>query len=89
MDSETAEFVDEVLLHIVKEDAVRQEIHEITDASLQKNLTIAQEELKKLLKYEKRQPITYNHYYTDDIQNVRQDVTRKLIQKAVEGTAVD
>ncbi|MCJ1232038.1 hypothetical protein MMC12_008719, partial [Toensbergia leucococca] len=89
MDSETAEFVDEVLLHIVKEDDVRQEIREITNASLQNNLTIAQEELRKLLEDEKRQPITYNHYYTDNIQNARQDATRKLIQKAVEGTAVD
>lgn len=89
IDFEATDFVDEALLHIVREDAVRQEIRDITDASLRKNFKAATEELKKLLEDEQRQPITYNHYYIDNIQNVRQDATRKLIQEAVEGTAND
>jgi hypothetical protein len=44
----------------------------------------AAEELKSLVEDEKRQPITYNHYYTDNIQNARQDSMKNSIQAAMQ-----
>ncbi|KFY61302.1 hypothetical protein V496_05072 [Pseudogymnoascus sp. VKM F-4515 (FW-2607)] len=40
-------------------------------------------ELQKIIDDEKRQPITYNHYYTDNIQNARHESLKKAIQKAM------
>ena len=40
-------------------------------------------ELTRLLEDERQQPITYNHYYTENVQKSRKDATRKLIKKAI------
>ncbi|KAG4430258.1 hypothetical protein IFR05_014254 [Cadophora sp. M221] len=40
-------------------------------------------------KLEERQPITYNHYYTDNIQNAREDSLREQIQKVIRGAVED
>ena len=37
-----------------------------------------------LIKDEKRQPITYNQYYTDNIQNARHDAIKGNIQRAMQ-----
>ena len=58
--------------------------------SLLKNKHEAEEELSRLCEDEKQQPITYNHYYSDNVQNARQDSTRKLVKKAMnEASAQD
>lgn len=41
-------------------------------------------ELEKLLEDERRQPITYNHYYTDNIQKAEQDSIRKDVRQATQ-----
>uniref|UniRef100_L7IQ43 Interferon-induced GTP-binding protein Mx2 n=1 Tax=Pyricularia oryzae (strain P131) TaxID=1143193 RepID=L7IQ43_PYRO1 len=44
-------------------------------------------ELDKLRKDEQRQPITYNHYYTDNIQKSRHGFLREAVEGAIKETA--
>ena len=79
-------FVDAALNHLTKDDQVLAELVEMTSFSLQKSKQAAEQELEKLHRDEQQQPITYNHYYTDNVQNARQDLTRTLIKKAMDET---
>ena len=81
--SEIKAFVKAVLSHITKDSRILAELWEITKLSLQESKHAADEELSKLCQDEKQQPITYNHYYTDNVQNARQQSTRNLIKKAM------
>jgi hypothetical protein len=40
------------------------------------------EELNKLLEDERRSPLTYNHYYTDNIQKARGDMQKAAVRNA-------
>lgn len=40
-------------------------------------------ELNVLVEDEARQPITYNHYYTDNIQKARNDQSKNRIQQSM------
>jgi len=62
---------------------MREEILHIAMGKLEKVRSLANDELKKIISDEKKQPITYNHYYTDNIQNARKDSLKGLILKAV------
>ncbi|KAK0930473.1 hypothetical protein LTR29_016687 [Friedmanniomyces endolithicus] len=42
-----------------------------------------------LAESEQQQPITYNHYYTDNVQKSRLDSTQKTIERAMEKVNVD
>ena len=83
---EIVSFVAAALRHITADDQVLVEILELTTLSLQKNMQAAKDELEKLCHDEKLQPITYNHYYTDNIQNARQEATKRIIKKAMNET---
>jgi hypothetical protein len=41
------------------------------------------EELSKLIEDERRSPLTYNHYYTDNIQKARLDTQKTAVKNAV------
>ena len=71
---------------MIKDESVRVEILETAAAMLQAKRTAAKDELSRLWSDEKLHPITYNHYYTDNIQNARQDSVRKLVKKAMNET---
>lgn len=45
-------------------------------------------ELEKLWDDNSQQPMTYNHYYTDNIQNARRDNTRNWIKQAMQDASV-
>lgn len=70
---------------MITEDKVRDEILQLTASRLEISRENAQVELQKIVDDEKRQPITYNHYYTDNIQNARQESLKKAIQSAMKG----
>ncbi|KAI7081126.1 hypothetical protein KC356_g9299 [Hortaea werneckii] len=57
--------------------------------NLATHMSEAEKELQILVEDEQRQPITYNHYYTDNIQEARQNASRDLIHKIVKDTADD
>lgn len=44
----------------------------------------AHKELERLLQDEQGHPITYNHYYTDNIQRARHDDAKERIKKSVD-----
>ena len=83
-------FVGASLNHITKDERVLAELLEITDTPLRESKQNAEAELRKLCEDEKQQPITYNHYYTDNVQKARLESTQNLIRKAmVEVTTQD
>lgn len=62
---------------------MRDQIHVILKEWLESTESNALEELEKLIEDEQRGPMTYNHYYTDNIQKSRLDVTNDAVQNAV------
>lgn len=70
--------------HITKDEQVLAELLEITDVSLEGTRKAARSELQKLIQDEKQQPITYNHYYTDNVQKFRQESTKKMLRKVMD-----
>lgn len=89
MHAETSAFVEMALKHVIKEKDVRVALHKRINCRLQKNLDAALDELHKLCDDERIQPITYNHYYTDNIQKARQDATKTAIEQALQGASAD
>ncbi|KAK2820034.1 hypothetical protein FQN49_007786 [Arthroderma sp. PD_2] len=81
-------FVVQSLAYIIKEDQVRNELWRSMKASLQKNLDAAVDELQSICNDEKIQPITYNHYYTDNIENARQQGVKDAIRNAFDTATV-
>lgn len=58
-------FLQAALKFVIKDTKVRQNIQNRIENSVQENIKRAIDELNVLLEDEARQPITYNHYYTD------------------------
>ncbi|PVH71731.1 putative dynamin GTPase [Cadophora sp. DSE1049] len=79
----TTDFVDGAMDHVVHEENMRREIILLANNRLEEGKMLANDELQKLLADERRQPITYNHYYTDNIQNARESSMRDAMQKAM------
>lgn len=77
------EFMGAVLEHVVQEKGVRREISHLILESLDRNVRAGRSELERLLEDERQQPITYNHYYTDNIQKSRQDFLKNSIEKTM------
>jgi GTPase SAR1 family protein len=76
-------FVRAVLEHIIVDDDVRSKIRARIRQSLEANLEKARNELQNILLDEAAHPITYNHYYTDNIQNARADAAKKHLQASM------
>ena len=84
------EFVKAALDHITQEAQVKAQLWDRSKLSLAKYRQAAEEELSRLCEDEKQQPITYNHYYSDNVQKARQDSTRNLVKKTMnEASAED
>lgn len=77
------DFMHAALEYVIQEEGVRWEISQLIHESLDKNARAGRSELERLLEDEKQQPITYNHYYTDNMQKSRQDFLRNSIEKAM------
>jgi hypothetical protein len=60
--------------------AVTRRVRQALDNSLRK----AHEELRNILSDEQGYPITYNHYYTDNIQKAREDASREGLQASMD-----
>ncbi|KAK0927663.1 hypothetical protein LTR29_017608 [Friedmanniomyces endolithicus] len=77
-------FVNKVIAHLRVEEQVFAGIKEGINCALQEGRTRAEEELMRLCADEQQQPITYNQYYTDNVQKSRFDSTQKTIERAME-----
>jgi hypothetical protein len=74
---------------LIQDEHVLDEVTEMTNTSLLESKQAANEELERLYQDEKlQQPITYNHYYTDNVQKSRQDTTRKLLRTAMDDARI-
>ena len=73
----------------IPEKAVRKEVLEIFEDSLDQSAKDAFAELDRLLADEKRQPITYNHYYTDTIQSTRYQQQRDAVETAIQSSILE
>ncbi|KAI6787842.1 hypothetical protein KC331_g4473 [Hortaea werneckii] len=80
-------FVTMLADYITHEERIRLEISKQVHEHLAIHMSEAEKELGHLLEDEQQQPITYNHYYTDNIQKARQDASRDSINKIVKDTA--
>lgn len=68
---------------MVKDAGVGHKLRKHTMAKFDENTRDAHEVLAKILQYEKGHPITYNHYYTNNIQKARHDEAKASIQASV------
>jgi hypothetical protein len=83
-------FIEKALNCAIAEETVRNEMLEAMQSKLELQRRAADEELQKLVDDERRHPITYNHYYTDNIQKARQEPLRQhLIETLASATTVD
>lgn len=76
-------FLDKAMKHLNIEDYVLVEIQDRMEAKLEDNKAMADQELVKLIGEDKQQPITYNHIYTDNVQQSRLEEIKDLMQKTV------
>lgn len=76
-------FLQAALKFVIKDIKVRQNVQNCVEKSVQGNIKRAIDELNVLLEDEARQPITYNHYYTDNIQKARNDQSKHQIQDSM------
>lgn len=89
MYKELQSFVTVLTRYITHEEKIHLEINKQVNEHLASHMSEAEKELQLLVDDEKRQPITYNHYYTDNIQKARQNASRDLINRIVKETADD
>jgi hypothetical protein len=80
------DFLEAVIYHISPDTNVSDEIMEMVRTNLQEHMKCAAEELRKLWQDEQHHPVTYNHYFTDNIQKSREQVTRDVLKRAVTET---
>ena len=82
-------FIHEAVKHLTVDDMVTAKILKRMETTLTIGKEAADAELRKLCDDQRVQPITYNHYYTDNVQNSRHDATRTLIKKALSEATVE
>jgi len=68
---------------LIREEGLRGEVEVIFDQWLSGAESQALEELNKLVADEQRHPLTYNHYYTDNVQKSRQDAQKRALRRAL------
>jgi hypothetical protein len=77
-------FVQKAIGHLAIEDYVLVEIQDRMEAKLEENKLLADQELARLVKEENQHPITYNHYYTDNVQKSRLKDAKDMMEKTVQ-----
>ena len=79
-------FITALSEHITDEERISLEIKRQVNERLTTQMNRAEKELQILIEDEHQQPITYNHYYTDNVQKARQEASHDLINKIVMDT---
>ncbi|KAK0871010.1 hypothetical protein LTR87_013059 [Friedmanniomyces endolithicus] len=82
-------FVKGAVRYVSADDQISLEMLDRIESSLLESKQTSEEELLKLCEDEAQQPITYNHYYTDNVQKARQASTRKWIKKAMKDASIE
>lgn len=79
----------DALAYLNADEQMHREISARIAVSLERNGTKARSELDRLCEDKDGQPITYNHYFTDNVQNARHETTRGLLRKALKEASVE
>jgi hypothetical protein len=77
------QYLSSVINSILEDVTVREKVWKNVKIALDKNIEASHEELGKLLQDEQGHPITYNHYYTDNIQEARHEGAKEHLEQAV------
>ncbi|THC91734.1 hypothetical protein EYZ11_008808 [Aspergillus tanneri] len=80
---DVSRFVDSALAFVIKDLKVRQNLMQSVTTTLDNNIREANKEFEKLWQDEILHPITYNHYYTDNIQKARHDRAKKYLKDSI------
>lgn len=78
-----SEWIQLAVEKLIPEESMRAQIHSILQQWLEETEKNALGELEKLIEDERRSPLTYNHYYTDNVQKARLDAQKKAVEAAV------
>ncbi|GJC99548.1 vacuolar sorting protein VPS1 [Colletotrichum higginsianum] len=78
-------WVHQAVFRLFPEDRLRRDLEMICQERLERCRAHASEELRKILLDEERHPITYNHYYTDNIQKARSESQKAAFQGVMNG----
>ncbi|KAK6363383.1 hypothetical protein TWF730_000815 [Orbilia blumenaviensis] len=81
--SHAKSFIYKLFAFIVPEERVQRNLFKEVEMLLQARLETAKLELKKLWQDEKDSPMTYNHYYTDNVQKARREELKDKITEVV------
>ncbi|KAF0326350.1 dynamin [Colletotrichum asianum] len=81
-----SKWVHQAITRLFHEEHLRRDIDAICQRKLEDSREKAFEELNKIMADEERHPITYNHYYTDNIQQARSDSQKSAFQSALTST---
>lgn len=76
-------WVDKAIDAIFYEEKIRREIRDLLQDWMEGARKQALKELGKLIQDEKRGPLTYNHYYTDNVQKARLNSQRTTMRDIV------
>jgi ATP-dependent 26S proteasome regulatory subunit len=79
-------FIQSASAFVIKDTNARENILRIIVAKLDENAECAFRELSQLLDDEAGCPITYNHYYTDNVQKARNSRLRQDLGKSLNDT---
>jgi hypothetical protein len=82
-------FIESLANHLSDEERIVMAVKEQVDQRLSDHMSKAEAELETLLEDEQQQPITYNHYYTDNVQKARQKDAQDVISTLMEETAAN
>ncbi|CAI0646869.1 unnamed protein product, partial [Colletotrichum noveboracense] len=84
-----SKWVHQAITRLFHEEHLRRDIDAICQRKLEDSREKAFEELNKIMADEERHPITYNHHYTDNIQQARSDSQKSAFQSAITSTLSD
>ena len=68
---------------------MRHEVLFLAHSKMDETRKLAYEEFERILTDERRQPITYNHYCTDNIQNAWEVLLKSALHQAIQGRIRD
>ncbi|XWX00434.1 hypothetical protein V2A60_008454 [Cordyceps javanica] len=81
---EALKWVENAVQTLITEERLQAEIRQLLTNSLNKSKQLALEELDNLIRDERGSPMTYNHYYTDNVQKARLDSQKAAVRSAID-----
>ncbi|OHE92329.1 vacuolar sorting protein VPS1 [Colletotrichum orchidophilum] len=78
-----SKWIQQAVSTLFHEDRLRRDINSFCQEQLELSRKTAFKELEQIILDENRHPITYNHYYTENIQKARNDSQKELLESSL------